>query len=270
MDGIMTQEQEGRDAGSFMVPLPPSPEALVADKYGLDTGEGAPSFLTDRCGPEGLHPPVSGNPGFRAALERPRNVAVPRSLVDWMAYGPGPDDGPYRYDDYVDETFSRLKAVVTGGMKCRGGSSHGSYRRTAAPEGAVLRDARGRTVESPYPTIRSTFRLFGPLGSASPIRLRLSAGVSWTRGEGRLVLRWHAEDAGNLSPWDIAMVSGRFSLLNGTMEDRDIALMLEGVYSAVDLHQARRFMSRECGRLSAEAEATEDRKGCGHGTDRQA
>lgn len=83
------------------------------------------------------------------------------------------------------------------------------------------------------------------------------------------MLRWHAEDAGNLSPWDIATAGGRFSLLDGTMQDRDVALMLEGVYSAVDLHQARRFMSRERGRLSAEAEAMEDRKGRGHGTDRQ-
>lgn len=266
----MTQEQEERGAGSFMVPLPPSPEALVADKYGLDTGEGEPSFLTDRCGPEGPHPPVSGNPGFRAALERPRSVAVPRSLVDWMAYGPEPDDGPYRYDDYVEETFGRLKTVIIDGMKCRGGSRHGSYRRTAAPEGAVLRDARGRTAEPPYPVMRSTFRLSGPPGSASPIRLRLSAGVSWTRGEGRLVLRWHAEDAGDPSPWDMATTGGRFSLLDGTMQDRDVALMLEGVYSAVDLHQTRRFMSRERGRLSTEAEAMGERKGRGHGTDRQA
>ena len=265
----MTQEQGEQGAGSLMVPLPPSPEALVADKYGLDTGEGAPSFLTDRCGPEGPHPPVSGNPGFRAALERPRSVAVPRSLVDWMACGPGPDDGPYRYDDYVDETFGRLKAVIIGGMKCRAMGFTGGRRKAKTPEGAVLRDARGRTLEPPYPVMRSTFRLSGPLGSASPIRLRLSAGVSWTRGEGRLVLRWHAEDAGNLSPWDIATAGGRFSLLDGTMQDRDVALMLEGVYSAVDLHQARRFMSRECGRLSAEAEATEDRKGRGHGTDRR-
>lgn len=242
-------------AKPFRVLLPASPEALVAAKYNLDISKGAPSFLMGRRGPDdkqgGTRPPVSGNPGFRNAAERPQSVFVPRPLVRLMARGPG-SGGDYDYGGYVGEVADGLEDIIIDGMGCRFMGRDNIRQPVEAPGGRLLQDARGRTVRPPYFIAHSVLKLAGPFGSAASILLRLNMRVFWAHGGGRLMLHWRAEDTNGTAPWardtgrlPHGAAQGRFALLDRAAGIDDVALLLVGVYQAVDLCQTRTAMAME-------------------------
>lgn len=249
-------------AKPFRVLLPASPEALVAAKYNLDTGKDAPSFLMGRGGPgerQGdARPPVSGNLGFRNAAERPQSVFVPRPLVRLMARGPG-SGRDYDYGGYVGEVAAGLEDVIIDAMGCRFMGRDSIRQPVEAPRGKLLRDARGRTVRPPYFIMHSMLKLAGPFGSAASLLLHLNARIFWAHGEGRLMLHWRTEDTNGTVPWardtgrlPHGAAQGRFALLDHTAGIDDVALLLVGVYQAVDLCQTRTAMAMESIRQPAQ------------------
>lgn len=264
-DNRSTGAEDGAPTGGMPVLLPASPEALVAGKYDLDVGENAPSFLMGRRDPEeeldNPRFPVSGNEDFREGIERPQIVCVPRSLINWMAKGPKPDDGcgGYGYAPYVERIAEALNVLISGGMKCRILGLTKTQQRIHATEGSTLWDARHREVKPPYAIVHWTWRLAGPPGSESVIILHLVTRPFWLRDEGEVALQWRTEDdaddagSGGIGQDRLSAraAGGQFALLDGRAGIKDVAMMLCGIYQAVDLHQTRRAMAREYDRWSA-------------------
>lgn len=243
---------DGTPDDTVSVLLPPSPEALVADKYRLDRDNGSRSPLV------GMPPGRAGgwsaqrwrledDPLFKGSMDRPRAVGVPKSLVELAARGPDAEHGAdYGCDGYLGMFCRQLDAVIAGRML--NGTNQG-YENLKDGEQAFdepLHDVpAGRVVRPPYYKRRTTIEYDGPLGAPVRIGLHLDTGIEPVDGALRLMLRWSVEGIpeGDAEPAMSGWPSGSFALLDNTAGSLDIGRLLCGVYQAVDMAQAMAVMA---------------------------
>ena len=272
-DNRNTGAEDAALTDTVSVLLPPSPEALVADKYRLDRDNGSRSPLV------GMPPGRAGgwsaqrwrledDPLFKGSMDRPRAVGVPKSLVELAARGPDAEHGAdYGCDGYLGMFCRQLDAVIAGRML--NGTNQG-YENLKDGEQAFdepLHDVpAGRVVRPPYYKRRTTIEYDGPLGAPVRIKLHLNTGIEPVDGAPHLMLRWNVEcvPEGDPEPMMSGWPSGSFALLDGTVENRDISRLLAGIYQAVDMAQALTVMDHDGRRLEvgrkARASGEKDRR----------
>lgn len=240
--------------------LPPSPEALVADKYRLDRDNGNRSPLvgmpSGRAGGWSAQRwRLEDDPMFRGSMDRPRVIKVPKALIDLADHGPDAEHGgDYGCDGYLSMLYRQLDAVIAGRML--NGTNQG-YENLKDGEQVLdepLHDIPAfRVVRPPYYKRRTTIEYDGPLGSPVRIKLHLNTGIEPVDNTMHLMLRWSVEcvPEGDPEPMMSGWPSGSFTLLDNTVKGRDVGYLLAGIYQAVDMAQALTVMDHDGRRLEA-------------------